>query len=297
VGTAAPEAFQPLRASIAAIARELGASTILTGQIGDLVMGNWFNDSLQVARSLRSFRFGRACEEALAWSKLLRLPIYRVLWHAFQASLPPALTPTAIYDAMDGSYVPRSFETSFTSDFTQRMNVSKSGDFFSSDWKQAPPERRKYFRALSTMLELRMLQPPEPLQHFDYTHPFAHRPLLEFLMTIPADVVCRPGEPRRLMRSALSDLWPGKLRTRRSKGVFNGPWQEALRPLARKLLKAEKLQVVERGFVDRTSVRSRIERLCSGLECNGHQLRQIILLELWLLSREGSGQGRMLRAA
>ena len=297
VGNAAPEAFQPLRTSIAAIARERGAKTILTGQAGDLVMGNWFNDSLQVAQALRGLRIGRACEEALAWSKLLRLPIYRVLWQAFQATLPPALTPTAIYDAMDGSYVPRSFETSFASAFTQRVSVSESGDFFATDWKQAPPERRKYFRALSTMLELRMLQPPEPLQHFDYTHPFVHRPLLEFLMSVPVDVLCRPGEPRRLMRSALSDLWPVKLRARRSKGVFSAPWQEALRPIARALLKAESLHVVERGFVDGASVRSRLERLCSGLECNQYQLRQIILLELWLRNREGSGLCEQVRGA
>ena len=73
---------------------------------------------------------------------------------------------------------------------------------------QAPPERRKHFHALSMMLELRTLQAPEPLQHLDYTHPFAHRPLVEFLMSVPADVLCRPGEPRRLMRRALSDQWP-----------------------------------------------------------------------------------------
>jgi asparagine synthase (glutamine-hydrolysing) len=289
VGSATPETFQPLRTAIATIAGEVGARTILTGQAGDLVMGNWFDDSLQVAQSLRGFRIGRACHEALAWSKLLRLPIYRVLWRALQATLPPALTPTAIYDVVDGSYVPRSIETSFASAFAQRMNVSGAGNFFSSDWKHAPPERRRYFRALSTMLELRMLQPSEPLQSFDYTHPFAHRPLIEFLMSIPADVVCRPGEPRRLMRSALSDLWPAKLKTRRSKAVFSAPWQEALRPLARELLKAEQLQVVERGFVERASFRSRLERLCSGLECNQYQLRQIILLELWLRHREAGG--------
>lgn len=44
------------------------------------------------------------------------------------------------------------------------------------------------------------------------------------------------------MRSALSDLWPDKLRKRRSKGLFNTPWQEALRPLARKLLLTMQLQ-------------------------------------------------------
>jgi hypothetical protein len=163
---------------------------------------------------------------------------------------------------------------------------------------QAPPERRKYFRVLSMMLELRQLQPCEPLQHLDYTHPFAHRPLVEFLMNVPPDVLCRPGEPRRLMRSAFSDMWPVKLRGRRSKGLFNAPWQEALRPVARALLKDRRLQLAERGFVDLTSALSRMERLTVGLECNEHQLRQIILLELWLRNRAGDGlTGRVLRAA
>src|SRR5215213_9750208 len=107
-----PAAFHSLLTSIAATARQLGAGTILTGQNGDLMMGNWFDDSLQVAASLRRFQIGRACGEALAWSKILRLPVYRILWHAAQAALPPSLTPGAIYTARDGSYAPKSVETS-----------------------------------------------------------------------------------------------------------------------------------------------------------------------------------------
>lgn len=297
-GGAMPEPFQPLRASVAATARRLGAKTILTGQGGDLMTGNWFDDSLQVAASLRRLRVGRACEEALAWSKLLRLPIYRILWRAFRASLPPALAPAAAYAAADGSFAPKNDETSLVSSFRDRTGLSELGGFLSNDWMQARPERRKYFRVLATMLELRQLQPAEPLQHLDYTHPFAHRPLVEFLMTVPTDVLCRPGEPRRLMRSAFSVMWPRRLRARRSKGLFNAPWQEALRPLARALLKAKNLQTVERGFVDLNNVLSRLERLTAGLECNESQLRQIILLELWLRNRAGDGMpGRAHRAA
>jgi len=100
------------------------------------------------------------------------------------------------------------------------------------------------------------------------------------------------------MRSALSDLWPLKLRARRSKGLFNAPWQKALRPLAHILLKASQLHLVESGFVDRTSVLSRLQRLSSGLDCNESQLRQIILLELWLRNRaDGRLSGQVLRAA
>jgi len=37
--------------------------------------------------------------------------------------------------------------------------------------------------------------------------------------------------------------------------------------------------------VERDSLRARLERLCLGLDCNESQLRQIILLELWLRNR------------
>jgi asparagine synthase (glutamine-hydrolysing) len=293
-----PETFQPLRTAVAATARRLGARTILTGQGGDLMMGNWLDDSLQVAASLRRLRIGRACEEALAWSKIIRLPIYHVLWRAFRAALPPALSPAAVYEAIDGSYTPKSVETSPVPSFAERTGLSEPARFLSNAWIQAPPERRKYFRALSMMLELRQLQPTEALQHLDYTHPFAHRPLVEFLMSVPAEVLCRPDEPRRLMRAALADLWPPKVRERRSKGLFNTPWQEALRPIARSVIKAKQWHLVDRGFVDSQSFRSRLERVAAGLDSNESQLRQIIMLELWLRNRaDGRLAGEVGRAA
>lgn len=298
VGNAIPEPFQPLRKSIAAIADKLNAKTILTGQAGDLLTGNWFDDSLQVANSLRRFRLDRAFDEALAWSKLLRLPVYKILWRGIQASLPSRLSPASIYTEADGSYAPKNIETSLVNSFSDRTGLVDSESFFSKSWMQAPPERRKHYRTLTRMLELRQLQAAEPLQHLDYTHPFAHRPLVEYLMSVPANILCGPGEPRRLMRSAFSDFWPTKLRQRRSKGVFNAPWQAALRPLARALAGPGQLQVVERGFVDRASVRSRLERFCHGLDCNEHQLRQIIMLELWLRQRANDERATpMLRAA
>jgi len=281
-GNAMPEVFYPLRASIASVADSLGATTVLTGQGGDLMMGNWFDDSLQVAASLRGFRMSKAWKESLAWSRILRRPVYSILWQGFRAALPPSLAPAALYTQLDGSYTPRSAETSLLPGLDERESL------FSDVWMQAAPERRKYFWSLSMMLELRQLQVPEPLQHLDYTHPFAHRPLVEFLMSVPTEVLCRPGEPRRLMRSGLSDLWPLKLQTRRSKGLFNTPWQEAMRPLAHALLQSRQLHSVERGFVERASVLSRLQRLSAGLDCNESQLRNIILLELWLRNRTQS---------
>jgi hypothetical protein len=49
VGNAQPELFQPLRRSVALLSRQLDAKVFLTGQNGDLMMGNLFDDSLQLS--------------------------------------------------------------------------------------------------------------------------------------------------------------------------------------------------------------------------------------------------------
>lgn len=285
VGGAMPEMLGPLRESVLDVAEKIDAKTFLTGMNGDLASGNWFNDSIQIAPHLRSLRIGRAFEDALAWSKILRVPVYTILWRGFQAALPAAMSPTDIYAIPDGSHTPRNQETSLAPAFASRT-AEETRELFSNGWMQARPERRKYFRALELMRELRSLQRPEAFGQIDYTHPFAHRPLVEFMMTVPPEVLCGPGEPRRLMRRAVSDLWPQKLRERRSKGLFEVPWQESLRPLVSDLLRARELHVVERGFVDRASLQARLERAYAGLDCNHAQLRQIVLLELWLRQRE-----------
>ena len=284
VGSAQPEPLQPLRRSVASLSHKVGAEILLTGLNGDLMMGNWFDDSLRIYASLRRFRIASTCKEAIEWSKKLRIPVYRILWQAACAALPTTLAPDIWNISTDGSYAMKNGETSLSRSFLNGLCLDESR-IFSSQWMEARPERRKYFRALSTMLELRQLRVPELWQHLDYTHPFAHRPLVEFLMCIPLDVLCHPGEPRKLMRSALSDLWPHRLRMRQSKGLFNLPWQESLRPLTPILLKSGNLQVVEHGFVVRENVLSRLKQLSCGLDCNAAQLQYIVLLELWLRSR------------
>jgi len=168
-----------------------------------------------------------------------------------------------------------------------RARIAGMPATFSRTWTEAAPERRKRLRQLTEALELRTLQPPEAIQHLSYTHPFAHRPLVEFMLSIPPEIVCGAGQPRRLMRSALGEQWPAALRRRQSKDSFGGVYLDSLRPMAKAMLaRGSRLQVVERGYVDLTSLRKRLEALTNSLECNEPQLRNIILLEFWLANRE-----------
>ena len=279
-GGASPAFWEQMHIRTSSIARDAGANTYLTGRMGDLTMGNWGDDSGQVAGLLRRGRIGPALHQSLAWAKLLGIPIYWVLGNAFLLNLPPAYAMRR-YQKVERSAAPASAEDSIAPDFRKRVPQLS----ISNHWMEAPPERRKHFRALAEMLELRKLQPPEQLQDLLYTHPYAHRPLVEFMFSIPADIVCRPGEPRRLMRRALHNLWPPELRKRRSKGSFGGVFLDSLRPLARGLLEQRSLQVVERGYVSPSSLKKRLDLLTQSVDCNEGQLRQIVLLELWLRGR------------
>jgi hypothetical protein len=53
-------------------------------------------------------------------------------------------------------------------------------------------------------------------------------------------------------------------------------------PIAKMLLGHKQIKVVELGFLERASLRSRLQRLSCGLDCNQSQLRNIMVLELWL---------------
>jgi hypothetical protein len=116
------------------LSQKAGANVLLSGQNGDLVMGNLFDDSLQISACFRRFRLSQAFKDALQWSKVLRLPVYRVLCQAACAALPPVLAPVTVYGVEDGAFSPHSTETSLVPDLTKRLGVSNSTDLFSDIW-------------------------------------------------------------------------------------------------------------------------------------------------------------------
>ena len=197
----------------------------------------------RVAGALRNDGLGPGMKQALAWSKMLRIPISWILWKALMASLPGPLLPdrpSAMTNSPDKS---DRADDSISPGLRKRSAIADPRTFFSRDWIHARPGRRQHLRSLMQSLQLRRLQAPEPLAHLDYTQPYAHRPLVAFMLSIPPEVVCGPGETRRLMRRTFQDLWPPELRRRRSKDSFGGVFLDSLRPLAAGLLAARSVPV------------------------------------------------------
>jgi asparagine synthase (glutamine-hydrolysing) len=286
-GKAAPAWWGPRFTELRRQFAGMGAGTFLTGQLGDFVMGNVLDDSEQAVDYLREGHWLGAAREAYAWSQSLGIPVYSLLWRALRTAYSPW---TASFASNDVDDAPSRYAQvhSLAPRFLKRVSLNQSPPPLERSWREAHPGRRSRFRALSEVLDARTLQAPEALQHISYSHPYAHRPLVEFMFTIPPAEVCRPGEPRRLMRRAFKDFLPPAILRRRSKAAYTHVYRQALVPLATEMLSQPgKIRLVAHGYVDGHSVTERLARFLQGLDCNEMQLRQLLLFEFWLRSREG----------
>ncbi len=286
-GAAAPAWWEPRLTELAGQLADIGSGVFLTGQLGDLTMGNIVDDSNQAADYIHRGQWWQAAREAFEWSQALRVPIYPILWRALRSNY-SGWTPAA--DLGHSNEVSGTAPAdSLAKEFRKRV-AGAEVDLRRGSWQEASPGRRWRFRAVSEMLAARTLQTPEALQHISYTHPFAHRPLVEFMLTIPPAEVCRPGEPRRLMRRAFAQFLPAAVLQRKSKAVYTSVYRKALMPLATELLaKPREMRLVGLGYVDGRTITERLRRFVQGLACNEPQLRQVLLFEFWLRSWRGIG--------
>jgi asparagine synthase (glutamine-hydrolysing) len=227
---------------------KLGSTTFLTGQLGDLITGNALDDSEQAADFLCRLRLRDCFKEALAWSRSLRVPVYGLLARAAKAAWAACRSRT----------------------------------------RNATPSRQKRLAGLADLRASRFFQCPEPLDDVLYSHPFTHRPLVEFLLSVPSGILCRPGEPRRLMRKALKGIVPDAILCRRSKGNYEDLFLHSLRPCARELLSSLPLWLARLGWVDGRQTLQRLESISRGLPF-GQQIPYVIRLEHWI--RQGIRRG------
>jgi asparagine synthase (glutamine-hydrolysing) len=271
VGNTEPLWWQPRWEEVRSQMLALGSSVLLTGRMGDFTMGNWIDDSEQVADRIAKRQYREMLREAVKWSQFLKQPIYSVLWRAGKWACrrrPPA---------------PNGENTSLLPAARREAGAAVAGNSATAELRKALPSRRKKLLMLQQLIDSQTLECPEPLRAVSVSHPFADRALVEFMLRIPAPVVCGPGEPRMLMRRSFHSFLPRKVISRRSKATYAHAFHRVLIPMAETLLSGlSRATLVQRGILDPNSLRKRLLLFTQGLECNESQLRNLILLEFWV---------------
>jgi asparagine synthase (glutamine-hydrolysing) len=286
VGEGLPGWWGPRNEEVLRLMKQSGSATLLTGQGGDLVMGNWFEGSEHVGACFAAGRVGGALRSAVAWGRAARQPFYSVLKDGLGITAGWLCRDAGFGCRSRGDLLPA--ETSLTKQAEKRAIEMARRHLTRARWRAVPPGCRRRTQALLEVLESRYLLSPESLEPFRWSHPFTHRPLVEFMLTIPPEIVYSATEPRRLMRRALAGFVPAQVLNRRSKTGYNDVFRQSLVPMAKTLLAAPTgLLLAERGFVEEGSVRNRLRCFARGMASNETQLRHIILMEFWLRNRAG----------
>jgi asparagine synthase (glutamine-hydrolysing) len=123
-------------------------------------------------------------------------------------------------------------------------------------------------------------------QQLYVSHPYTHRPLLEFCLAVPLSQFLRDGQTRSLLRRALAELLPQKILKRVSKGLAE---ELIVRTLHREwgiVGDLRQWQVCERGFVQALQLSAAFNRARLGFQDSSGLLMRICSLERWLRSLE-----------
>jgi asparagine synthase (glutamine-hydrolysing) len=263
------------------LAKEMNRSAsrvLLTGIGGDHLLWSEVITSPELADMLRGLKLIRLHRGLKAWSNASQRPYLEMLWRgAILFNLPQSLRKRqCIRKAPWINQV-----------FINRMNIRdqlfnrQNGRGF-----DRPSDIQQWYYLMSVISIVSTGFINEQV-HADISHPFLHRPLVEFMLAVPFDQKLRPGETRSVMRRAMAGILPEKIRLRKTKG---GADEALFRALAREWSTIDEMFVNSRacmrGYVEPHLLREELEKARLGLSSQTYVLWKTVALEFWLQAIE-----------
>jgi len=242
-----------------------GGRVVLSGRIGDAVMGCQPDNSAAIWDDLSRGRGVAVLHNLRAWCRATRKPAIELAC----GLLTPDRAPNAS-TAID-LLTPRLREMA--------EDVAPI---------EAPRDIRRSKRALARMIlgysASARLDVPDRPPGIVYAYPFAHRPLVDFMLAIPGEQLSAPGVTRALMRRAFAPFVPARVIRRISKGYYPPAAYRAARRLVSSV-DVRTLEVVERGWIDPDRLQTAIRALIAGSGESGGDVHAVLRLESWLAAR------------
>lgn len=269
-------------AALCRLMEETGARVLLTGVGGDQVLGSSYDPYPLLADLVIQRKPLALHRELRLWSRTMSKPYVSLLWHkAVVPVLPQTLKRWCLQENM------KKLPSWFNADFVARTKLREQKLPLLDPFGFNLPS--EIDRSISYLSVVKSVSPcyRRQLTCLDSSHPFLHRPLIEFLQAIPFEQFLRPGENRSLMRRALRGLLPEKIARRKTKG---DPSEGLARAMARESAALRSLftdaRVCAYGFMDSAPLLTAVDRAKSGLEQYASALLLTISLEFWLRALE-----------
>ena len=268
------------------IMSESGARVLLSGQGGDQITGGASDLAPQLADLLTQRKFRLLHKQLKAWSQERKRSYFDLLW---QRLLLPMLSlkVQAKFNCEEAKRLPSWLNLEFADRMHLRERLIGTADEFGFHLPSARDQSIGFLQVRKYI----SIGWRQEIAGVDVSYPFLHRSLVEFMQAIPAEQNVRLGQTRSLMRRALRNVLPEKIRARKSKG---NPTEIILRAFAREgstlVQLLQDAQVCRLGYSDGPALVAALERARQGCESHYPALLHTICLEFWLraLHRQGS---------
>lgn len=257
-----------------------GSRVVLSGRMGDVTMGCLPDNSTAVFDDLAEWRVATALANMRRWSLAERKPFVEILAGLIGEVARPAAVMTMVDSTrqMTSRVVAASVRSVDAHERVCDVNV-----------KALSRAQREQARLTLFYARQARLESWAERGSVAFAHPFAHRPLVDYMMSIPAEELSAPGVTRSLMRRAFAGLLPERVLRRMSKGYYPPAAVREARRRISALPPVDCMESVQRGWIDAPALRAAVARLQTGQIDSSSDVHLVLRLEHWLASRHRRG--------
>ena len=186
-----------------------GYRAVLSGIGGDEFMGGVPDPRAHLADLIVQFKLVSLAKQLTAWSLVKRRPWIQLLWQSAIDVLPPSLGQYLVKEAKVEPWIRKDFAK------RTRLAIRQLGvDEHFGLWL---PTRRSCIGGVLLMASKLAKYTPPVSALEEARYPYLDQNLIEFILSIPASQLLRPGERRSLMRRSLAGIVPQEILSRRTK--------------------------------------------------------------------------------
>ncbi|MGA8429225.1 MAG: asparagine synthase-related protein [Candidatus Sulfotelmatobacter sp.] len=266
----------------AAVLRAGGYRVVLSGIGGDEFMGGIPDPRAHLADLILQFKLISLAKQLTTWSLVKRKPWIQLLWESAIDALPHSLGQYLVKEAK--------VEPWLRKDFVRRTRLAIRQLVVDEHFGLWLPTRRSYIGGVFLMASKLAKYAPSVSAPEEARYPYLDQNLIEFILSIPASQLLRPGERRSLMRRSLAGIVPGEVLSRSTKQVgartpalvLEGHWVE-LQSIYDRSLSAGL------GYVDEKKFLKVISDARAGQSVPIVRILWAISLEYWLRDLAGRG--------
>jgi asparagine synthase (glutamine-hydrolysing) len=258
-----------------ALQRRFDARVLLSGIGGDEFMGGVPDPKPLLADLLMQFRLRKFANQLIAWSLVKKKPWIQLLFQSLMLLLPLSLRTRLRKENEPESWL--------DAQFTSRYRIAMRRLAWAENLGFGLPTQRDHAQSLVGMARQMGVVVPPLWGCQEKRYPYLDRCMVEFIVSIPADQLLRPGQRRFLMRQALSNLLPPEVLSRATKSTtaraymatFDKQWSQ-LENLFRSPVSSSL------GYINASGFRGALAAAKNGNSPHLIQLLRGLSLELWL---------------